>query len=381
MMRSYLVLGLSLCLMVWGLGCADDENGTGGDGGNGAVGGDGGDGGDGGGTGGMGGGGTGGMGGGGTGGMGGGEPIKTITFGCANSFNGAISIIPGELVTEVGAITGGEEFAANLSGTLFFPEAFLDVAQGVVPGGVSQATLIEAQVIVQARQGATLVEGTGGSGGAGGVGGSGGSGGMGGMGGSGGMIAAALVPKGLEVPGVTLPPDVEALEPGLVGTCTFPEDTSCDPAMDNMDGSNPACEPVVPENPCISSIVVDVPISEDCAAGGVCETLGKSDQCDNNGFCVEGDLSLPLLATEAAYIADPTGTILFGWADMGLGNSTLGPNDIYEIPLPSAANPIEQGIKVAVGVITVGIECVMAVDVDGEAGLTPDEELISIPIP
>lgn len=375
-MRSYLVLGLSLSLLTLGLGCSDsDDNGTGGSGGSAGTGGSGGS---------AGTGGTGGS----TGGTGGnpdqctGDGVLGITFGCANSFTGQISIIPADLNVgvETVPIAGGSEFGATLGGTVFFPEVFLDVAQGVIPGGVREATLADAKVIVQVRSGATESAGGGGMGGDGGA---GGDGGMGGGGGAAGMVSQSLVPKGVETPGVVLLADIDALVPGLVTSCEFvPEDT-CDPSLDNPDGSNPDCIPVFPDNTCNASVLVDVPVSEDCAPGGECDSLGKIDQCDDNGFCVNGDLSLPLEEVEQLYQADASGAVLFGFADMGLANNTLGPDDIYDIPTPNVSNPLEQGVIVAVGSIVVGIECVMAVEITGEetqAGLTPDGDLLSCPI-
>ncbi len=138
--------------------------------------------------------------------------------------------------------------------------------------------------------------------------------------------------------------------------------------------------------------MVDVPTSDDCAPGGECDMLGKlegdTSQCALNDFCVTGALEVPLLEVMQDYTADAEGAVLFGWADRGLSNSTFDEmTQLYTIPKPSAADPIEQGLQVDAGLV-VSVECVMGVDegvdpMDEEndlVGYTPDEDLISFPI-
>lgn len=366
-------------------------------------------------------------GGGGTGGeagMGGTPPsggvvTKEITLGCGNNITNDVSIIPGDLQVDSGQITGGAEFAATLSGTVFFPEFFLDAAQDVIPGGLRTAQLVDAQAIVQVRSGATETAGAGGEGGAGGAGGAAGAAGAGGD-------------NGIE--GVTLVADVANLTPGAVSFCDFslgncstttsttcanddacPDGETCenvgenvklcDQANDNPDGSNPDCLPVVPDGPFCQDpvVIVDLPISEDCAPGGVCDALGKGvctpgncvggtnegaacetaddcdgvcdncpfgTQCGNNQFCVTGDLALTLKPEVQTYLADASGEILFGWADQGLTNITLDDaTGIYDIPQSNPSNPLEQGITVLAGALTVQVACVMAVDSAGPDGV------------
>ncbi|MBW2587322.1 MAG: hypothetical protein JRD92_10315 [Deltaproteobacteria bacterium] len=324
-MRSYLglSLGLSLCLM-FAVGCGDDStNGTGGAGGSAGTGGAAGE--------------------GGAGGTpAGGETImKEISLGCANSSPlGAQSILSAVLKVTAGPIGASQEFDATLSGTATFPEAFLDAAQDLVPGGLKQAVVPDLKYIVQVRSGAT----------------GGGD-------------------------GVGLGADGANITPGLTQFCQYPTTTICTQDSD--------C--VVP--PCNDPVVlVDVPTSDDCAPGGVCDGLGKAidptSQCELNGFCVTGDLDLPLLEVTQAYTAEATGDVLFGWADQGLTNNTFDDmTNLYTIPKPNTADPIQQGLQVNAGLV-VAIECVMGVD-EGEdpedaendlVGLTPDEDLISFPI-
>jgi len=267
--------------------------------------------------------------------------MKEISLGCANSSPlGAQSILSAVLKVTAGPIGASQEFDATLSGTATFPEAFLDAAQDLVPGGLKQAVVPDLKYIVQVRSGAT----------------GGGD-------------------------GVGLGADGANITPGLTQFCQYPTTTICTQDSD--------C--VVP--PCNDPVVlVDVPTSDDCAPGGVCDGLGKAidptSQCELNGFCVTGDLDLPLLEVTQAYTAEATGDVLFGWADQGLTNNTFDDmTNLYTIPKPNTADPIQQGLQVNAGLV-VAIECVMGVD-EGEdpedaendlVGLTPDEDLISFPI-
>jgi len=281
------------------------------------------------------------------------------------------SILPGELRVDAAEIISGEDFTTTLSGTVTFPIAFLDVAQSVVPGGVATAQLLDARTIVQVRTGATEADA-----------------------------------DGDAIPGTVLPTDVEALEPGPTSFCEFSLGTCsvtttqecidpmipcpagetcegitgenvkpCDQANDNPDGSNPACLPVGPDGPVCQDpiILVAIPTSDDCAPGGVCDGLGKigpGSQCDLNGFCVTGGLTVALKAVEQTYTAESTGDVLFGWADEGLIGPTLDPvTNIYDLPQADVSAPLEQGISVVAGALIVKVACVMAVDSAGPGGV------------
>ena len=284
---------------------------------------------------------------GGVGGTGGGETSivsKDISLGCANSSPiGLQSILSALLTVEAPiVISGGGDFDAEVSGTAGFPESFLDAAQSVVAGGLKQAKLTDLAYIVQVRSGAT--------------------------------------PNGSDS-NVALAADPSQLSPGLTQFCTYPTSTICTEDSDCI---------VAPCNDAI--ILVDVPTSEDCAVGGVCDGLDKADgptsQCGLNGFCVTGGLAVPLLPVTETFTADASGEVLFGWADEGLDNSTFDEmTELFTIPKPSAAAPIEQGLKVDAGLV-VSVECVMGTDEGPEpgneendlVGLTPNEDLISFPI-
>ena len=284
---------------------------------------------------------------GGTGGIGGpGAQEKELSLGCSNSSPiGAQSILSALLRVDPSPISASSDFDAELSGSATFPELFLDAAQMLVIGGLRQVTLRELEYIAQVRSGATLVSGSAG------------------------------------VPGVPLGPDASMLNPGLVRLCNFPPDQTCTIDSD--------CVGMVCNEPVI---MIDVPTSEDCAPGGMCDALGKADgaqsQCGLNGFCVTGPLEIPLLPATANYRAEASGDVLFGWADQGLDNSTFNPmTQLFTISKSTPITPIEQGVSVDAG-LAVSIECVMGVDAgpdpnDGGnslVGLTRDGALISFTI-
>jgi hypothetical protein len=250
-----------------------------------------------------------------------------------------ISILDWELtVTPDGAITGGAAFDAELDGIAFFAESFLDAAQAVVPGGIKSAALADVAATVLVRSGATGDP-------------------------------------------VTLGPS------DLPYTCQI-GGASCDPANSTPGGSNPDCEPVGGFNQCLQ--FVEIPNSEDCAPGGVCDMLGKTgegSQCANNGFCVTGPLPLQLEAATGSYTADAEGDILFGWDDANTG-ATVAVDGTYDLPPAVFNDPTPpNGLRV-IALLQVALQCTMAVDSNGPDGVsvpdasspTPDSALISFPI-
>ena len=271
---------------------------------------------------------------------------RALSLGCANSTPiGAKSVSSAVLNVAAGPVLAGQQFDAILSGSALLPEFYLDGVQQAISGGLRQAELEDLRYLVRVRSGATLVGGSG------------------------------------VVPSVALAADTVAITPGEVRLCNFPVDQECTQGSDCL---GTICNPPV--------VLIDLPTSDDCAPGGVCDALGKAtgptSQCVLNGFCVTGDLDIPLAETTATYTADPSGEVLFGWADRGLANSTLNPTtNLFDIPKPSFLDPVEQGLRAEVG-LTLGLECVMGIDAgevptnpqDRLIGLTPDADLISFPI-
>jgi hypothetical protein len=136
---------------------------------------------------------------------------------------------------------------------------------------------------------------------------------------------------------------------------------------------------------------VDVPLSTDCAAGGVCAGLGKlASQCAANGFCVTGGVPLPLAAATGTYSVDASGQMLFGWDDASTG-ATVNGDGTWALPAAVFANPAgPNGMRLNAGGLSIAMECTMGVDaggpdgpvppVAGEASPTPDANLIPFDI-
>jgi hypothetical protein len=268
---------------------------------------------------------------------------------CNNNALPQQSIIPIQL--DVGAISGapGGSFNVDLGGLLTFPESFLDVAQTVVPGGVQQADLIQAQVTVLPRgPGAT----------------------------------------GSPVP---IPPVFPA------GTCLI-GGTACNVA-NNVNGisfgfpgfaGNTNCVPTGNFNPCQQ--LVTVPTSSSSATCASLDPAGctvgtdctKTDQLNLNGFCVTGALPIPLQTVSGSFTAGTSGQqMLFGWSDDPVATNTTVVGGVVTVAAPSFSGPLyADELKVSAGGLAVGINCTMAVetgDPDTDpvtCGVTPDADLI-----
>ena len=275
-----------------------------------------------------------------------GSQTKTVSVGCTNNVTEAQSPFPYELTVDVAsAITGGGAFSASLDGVGFFPEFFLDAAQGVVCGGLRVAELVDFVSTVQVRSGAT----------------------------------GADVPLGI---------DLSSLDPGPTRFCNFPSDQVCTAGTECIGG---VCEPPVtlqtlpvlegtPNSPggCDADTSAcptpGPPTDCDCSA---CDALGgaKIAQCADNGFCQNGSLVIQMQEQVGNYTAAASGTVLFGWSDQGVPDLFICPagsdcgslegrvDDCYQLPPASFSNdtaPI--GIRVNAGGLAVPIQCAMAED-------------------
>ena len=264
-----------------------------------------------------------------------------IALGCTDNLGSDIAIVPFDLSVDPSAIVGNSSVTAWLAGVARVPESVLDRAQAA-PGGAEVANIIDVAATVWLR--------------------SGGSG-----------VAVALGSEA--VPYV----------------CAFDLSTACDPANDDLgtpgERGNTDCVPVDASNPC--GRFFDVPTSFNCLTGGTCDQLGKLDQCATNGFCVTGPLELPLAAASASYLADSSGTLLFGWDDVSTG-ATLNPDSTWALPSAEFLAPLgPNGVRLHVGGLSTAIECTMAVDADdplhgvgvsGAASPSPDSLLLGFPI-
>jgi hypothetical protein len=228
-----------------------------------------------------------------------------------------------------------------------FSESFFDGAQTTIRGGAEKSNLVDLHATVHVRSGATGAD-----------------------------VTLELAPIEYQC----------AQRPPL---------TPCNPDNDlpSVPGQqpNPDCQPQGPGNPC--GRFVFIPISRDCEPGGECEGLGKTAQCDLNGFCVTGGLSLPLQEATGQYTAAAQGKVLFGWDDENTGATEQegGMNDgTWNLPpavYEETTGPV--GLRATVGNILLALECTMGVEcltnpnvdcVEALSSPTPDSELISFEI-
>ena len=290
----------------------------------------------------------------GTGGTGGEAPGPTVA--CTNSETTAISLLDWQLTVSPSPdpIESGEPFTATLDGIALFDEGFLDRAQEL-PGGVQELDLVDLSATVHVRLGATGDD-------------------------------VILTPDAIQYPYVC-----------------FRGRNACNPANDVLDDppdppglrGNTDCEPVSAANPCGRFILL--PISNDCAPGGVCagkDKTGPGSQCDRNDFCVTRGAPLQLQKATGQYTAAVEGSVLFGWDDQSTGATIQegGPNDGTWI-LPEADYYADTGpnaLRVTVRGLPVALECTMGVNcMDPDSGIdcaaalpspTPSSALISFPI-
>ena len=280
------------------------------------------------------------------------DPVeRIITVSCGNNVTADVSILPYLLTVDPGVVAANSAFTADLGGIAEFSETFLDAAQGAVPGGVRSAALVDLKATVQTR-------------------------------GNGATGANVVLTAGASIP----------------YTCGLAP-TACDPANNTVSVPgqipNTDCVPTGFFNPC--NQVVQVPTSDDCAAGGTCETLGKASQCASNGFCVTGGLPIDLDSASGSYTAGASGsTALFGWFDdpadqsAGVGTPAVDGDGTWNMQQPQftgTAGPV--GLAVNAGGLSVQLECVMGVDSGGPDGVavpddgspTPDTAMLSFDIP
>lgn len=272
-------------------------------------------------------------------------PITTrdLTLACTNSVTPAAQFFTFELAVDPSPVISGQTVIADLDGVARLSEAFLDTLQTSVVGGVDKLSLADSKVTVHLRAG-----GTGG--------------------------------------------DVTLDNNSIVHTCDF-DGAFCTPLNDlpSVPGArgNTDCVPTGAFNPC--GRFMDVPLSTDCAPGGVCDGLGKLvSQCLLNNFCVTGELPVPLDGATQSYVAAASGEMLFGWDDASTGatldvdGTWLLPPATYTFPLvaPNAFLLNAAGLEIA-------LECTMAVDsadpvygvgVPAKSSPTPDALLLSFPI-
>jgi hypothetical protein len=215
-------------------------------------------------------------------------------------------------------VEGGEPFTASLEGVAVINESLLDTAQLLFPDGVKEGNVVDLRGTVHMRSGATGDDET--------------------------LTIVDSIPYECSADGAECSHDKD-LE-GVPG------------ARGNTD-----CEPVDELNPCGRFVLV--PTTTDCAPGGVCELINKTAQCSANGFCVTGDLRLPLQrVVSSEYMADSEGKVLVGWADESTG-ATIDEPPVYD----NLEGPL--GLRITIGTLLVSFDCTMR---------AADEALIMFPI-
>lgn len=273
--------------------------------------------------------------------LGEGNPLKSqvMRVACKNNVSVDPSYLPSLLtVTPPRAWKADptETDVWEIGGEAVFDKEFLDAAQAVLPGGVTEANLVDLKWTVQVRSGATMDD-------------------------------------------VTLGPTE------LPYTCERDRSALCDPLNDLPGaGGNSDCTPSGGFNAC--SRFVDLPISTDCAPGGLCRSAGAAptSQCEANGFCISDQLRIPLESQAVEVTPDAAGAyVTFGWHDTP--NRGLNSDGTYILPTavyPAPTGPV--GFRSKVGPLTTALECMLG----GDAGWTnlgpypvPDELLLQYFVP
>ncbi len=271
-----------------------------------------------------------------------------LTVGCRNNVTADISILPFDLTVDPGPISPSSAFTASLDGLAAFSEAFLDAAQAVVPGGVRSGQLIVSN--------------------------------------GGGLAATVVVGGAATGADVQLGPDLASLgsrcqltgasctgAPGQGDCLVIPVVSNlCQtgyvniPVVEGTPNSAGGCTPPAPGSPppdcnCAPCTAIDVP-----------PATTKTAQCTANGFCVAGDLPLPLQAATGNYTAGatPGAAITYGWAQP----YAIAGNGTITLPAAVFANaPAPVGVRVSAGGLFVALQCAGAVDSGGPDGVgVPD---------
>jgi hypothetical protein len=172
-------------------------------------------------------------------------------------------------------------------------------------------------------------------------------------------------------------------------TCTYDEEGNEGPnagpfpsCLDDDDCTGLGSVPD-PLNRCLAYYPITT--SEDCAPDGVCDSLGATgpnSTCDLNGFCVSGDLEIPLGPASGDYVADSEGNVLFGWDDESTGAILQEDGRTWILPKPEGLEePFgPNGFRALVGPVEVVFACTMGVETESVSRRMGDVGLISCPI-
>jgi hypothetical protein len=268
-----------------------------------------------------------------------------------------------ELTVEPGQILSGGNIGAFFEGSAEFGAEFLNQGLALLPVGFRRVAITEFQATVQVRQGAEGED---------------------------------VVLKASPIENTCTYNDNGMKDPDAV-----PPFPTCLPTNDHEDGSNDDCIGLggAPHraNRCLPYVEVEE-TSDDCSAGGRCAELGQTgtdSPCELHRFCIVKGMEIALERGDGAYIADTSGSVLFGWAEpqQGIGLLQEGPNRGAYDPSKVRRLPGQElgpnGIRALVAGIPMAFECVMGVNSRGPDGVatvdpllsrSPDGVLISCPI-
>lgn len=268
--------------------------------------------------------------------------LEVVSVVCRDSASTTATILPWELEVSPDPVESGQAFSAVLDGVMVASEDLLNRGQILFTHGFREVNLIDLKATVRVRKGATG------------------------------------------------PPVV--LRPTPIPYTCFEGRSACDhdhdlPGVPGLRG-NTDCEPVGPSNPCGRFIAM--PVSDDCSPSGLCAKLGKTAQCDKNGFCTTGSLRIELDKQVGHYEADTHGEVLFGWDETGATAHDGGENDGgFDLPFPDHEEPTASlGFRVSIPgepFQPAAFDCVMGADCANPLlGLgcepLPDQALVSFPI-
>jgi hypothetical protein len=287
-----------------------------------------------------------------------------LTVGCRNNVTTDISILPFDMTVDPAPMAASSAFTASLDGVAAFSEAFLDAAQAVVPGGVRTGQLIVS---------------------------------------NGGGLAATVTATGAVTGGnVQLGPDPASLSSrcALTGVpCTgAPNLGSCTsiPVVNNNCTTGFVDIPILSGTPlsaggCTPASPGVPPPDCDCSPCAALDTppdTTKAAECAANGFCVTGDLPLPLNATNGSYTAGATSgqPMYFDWVQpyaLDVDGTIILPAAVF------ANNPAPVGVRVSAGGLFVALQCAGGVDSGGPDGVgvlddvspTPNANKITFLVP
>ncbi|MGB8223347.1 MAG: hypothetical protein WCF10_12255 [Polyangiales bacterium] len=277
-----------------------------------------------------------------------------LYLGCTNNLSSDLFVVSWDLTVDPGPIVQGQAFGATFSGVAVLDELLLDGVLGRVPGGYRRSIVLGVRATVHARSG--------------------------------------VAPDAMDVvlTNEPIPRSCAYDRGGHTGPDAPGPFPACSEADDNPDGSNEGCTGLGggpdPANVCAQ--FVTIPTSNDCDPGGLCENKGKTgpgSQCDLNRFCVSGPLPLQLEAAYEGYLADESGTVLFGWDDESTGaeldpsggpdgGKWILPPSVFDEPGPNSLRGLLPGN------IPAALDCTMGDGVTTVLRRTPDSQLISFPI-